>query len=1013
MKTKFFTLFFALVASVGTMFAEEVQIGHLYYILDATNKTAKVTYESQSSNNYHNLTSIDIPASVAYEGKTYSVTSIGSGAFYWCCELASVTIPNSVTEIGWQAFYYCQELTAVTMGNGVISIGKKAFFDCYKLKSVTFGNSVTSIGESAFYGCSGLTNVEIPNSVTSIGNSAFYTCYRLTSVTLGDRVTSIGSSAFRDCSDLASVIIPNSVTEIGEYAFGGCKKLTSVAIGNSVTELGGGAFSGCTSLSDITIPNSVTSIGGSAFHGCTSLTSITIGNSVKTIGSSAFKGCENLNSIILPSSLSKIEKSAFYGCTGLTSITCRATLPPVCGEESFEEVNRFIPLYVPSQSIEYYKNATIWSEFYSIQAISGGTIDDGQSTDTTTVAGGDFVFVSNQNSSTIGLTSLASHQTLEYSTDGTRWYPMTTSTTIPLNNGASLYVRGKLTGNNTIEDYTQFTITGSVAAKGNINCIWDYENLNAPLKERCGWRMFRNCEGLSDVTQIALPATILANACYQDLFFECTNIHFSPQLPATIMAQECYRGMFVRCTNLEVMPLLPSIALADSCYMDMFSECSNLKTISALPASVLTPKCYSGMFYGCTSLTSAPQLSATTLAASCYANMFEGCTNLTSAPALPATTLANWCYYRMFFGCKSLETAPALPAATLTSGCYYKMLKQCTNLKNIKCLATDISADQCLTEWVKTVSSSGTFVKHHDMNSWPSGMNGIPNGWTVNGVVPYTIYFDANGGVIPTSGNMGTTPANNVSELSSDRKTGYVVVYSGDASFSEMRSDCPTCQGHTFLGWFTDKTGGVQVYDATGMCVNGSYWDASNRWIGTTDLQLYAQWSINSYTITWLQDDGSLIDRTAVLYGQMPTHAAPTKEPTSEYTYTFAGWYPEVVVVTGSATYIATYSINAKSYTVTYLDWDGTELYVEQVEEGHDAVGPPTVPSRDGYTFIGWSRPLSNIQSNLIVVAQYELNTSFRDVRIDNLTPFKFIHNSQLLIQQGDKTYNAQGARVK
>ena len=57
----------------------------------------------------------------------------------------------------------------------------------------------------------------------------------------------------------------------------------------------------------------------------------------------------------------------------------------------------------------------------------------------------------------------------------------------------------------------------------------------------------------------------------------------------------------------------------------------------------------------------------------------------------------------------------------------------------------------------------------------------------------------------------------------------------------------------------------------------------------------------NSYTITWKNDDGSVIDTTTVEYGVVPTHADATKATTAEYTYTFAGWTPEIVAVTGDA----------------------------------------------------------------------------------------------------------------
>jgi hypothetical protein len=59
------------------------------------------------------------------------------------------------------------------------------------------------------------------------------------------------------------------------------------------------------------------------------------------------------------------------------------------------------------------------------------------------------------------------------------------------------------------------------------------------------------------------------------------------------------------------------------------------------------------------------------------------------------------------------------------------MFRNCTNLNKITMLATDVSATACLTNWVSGVASKGTFVKHIDMNSLPSGDNGIPTGWTI------------------------------------------------------------------------------------------------------------------------------------------------------------------------------------------------------------------------------------------------------------------------------------------
>ena len=177
--------------------------------------------------------------------------------------------------------------------------------------------------------------------------------------------------------------------------------------------------------------------------------------------------------------------------------------------------------------------------------------------------------------------------------------------------------------------------------------------------------------------------------------------------------------------------LLPATTLANYCYYNLFQGCAYLTTAPELPSTTLFDSCYNGMFDNCTRLTVAPELPATTLASYCYNYMFVACRSLTTAPELPATTLANYCYSRMFQGCTSLTAAPELSATTLKIQCYSNMFQNCTSLNSITCLATNISATNCLKDWVSGVASSGTFTKAASMTSWPSGNNGIPNGWTV------------------------------------------------------------------------------------------------------------------------------------------------------------------------------------------------------------------------------------------------------------------------------------------
>ena len=190
--------------------ASGTSVDGIWYNFNYDNLTAEVTYQGDKYISYPDRYSgeVVIPSSVTYNSKTYTVTSIGKGAFFLCNGLTSVTIPNSVTSIGWSAFYDCKGLTGeLIIPNSVTGIGSFAFLQCTGLTSVTIPNSVTSIGDGAFGSCTGLTSVTIPNSVTSIGVLAFADCTGLTSVTnYATTPQSINSNVFDNVNKSTCVL---------------------------------------------------------------------------------------------------------------------------------------------------------------------------------------------------------------------------------------------------------------------------------------------------------------------------------------------------------------------------------------------------------------------------------------------------------------------------------------------------------------------------------------------------------------------------------------------------------------------------------------------------------------------------------------------------------------------------------------------------------------------------------------------------------------------------------------
>lgn len=201
-----------------------------------------------------------------------------------------------------------------------------------------------------------------------------------------------------------------------------------------------------------------------------------------------------------------------------------------------------------------------------------------------------------------------------------------------------------------------------------------------------------------------------------------------------------FYALFIRCTSLTKAPVLPATTLANDCYNSMISGCTSLTEAPVLPATTLAENCYYRMFQGCTSLTKAPELPATKLAQECYFSMFFGCTSLAEAPALPATTLAKSCYDFMFYGCTSLTKAPELQATTLAQYCYSSMFKGCSNLDEVRChmpssySSSDVS--NFASDWLLNVASTGTFYTNADAK-WSSGASGIPQNWTRHALADY------------------------------------------------------------------------------------------------------------------------------------------------------------------------------------------------------------------------------------------------------------------------------------
>ena len=211
----------------------------------------------------------------------------------------------------------------------------------------------------------------------------------------------------------------------------------------------------------------------------------------------------------------------------------------------------------------------------------------------------------------------------------------------------------------------------------------------------------------------------------------------------------------------------------------------------------------------------------------------------------------------------------------------------------------------------------------------------------------YTVTFK-NGDDVLQSGPVeyGTTPA-----------------YTGDTP----TKDATAQYTYTFAGWdkVLSPVTGAETYNAT----------------FTPNLR--------SYNVTFKNGD-DVLQSGLVAYGTTPAYegSTPTKAATAQYTYTFAGWNPELASVTGEAVYTAQFTPVTRSYTVTFKNGD------DVLQSGSVAYG--TTPAYEGstptkaataqytYTFNGWNPAIEEVTGNATYYATFTQNLRSYTVTFKN-----------------------------
>ena len=877
------------------------------------------------------------------------VTTIGDEIFRGCTNLKSVTLnSNAITSANYTSKknicnIFGSQVTEYILGEDVTEIGEYAFYGCKNITSVSFSDNLNKISHHAFSGCEGLKTIVLTNNVTEIGNNVFEGCSNMETITLSKDLSTIGGEAFKKCKSLLSIEIPYTLTAIGIDAFVGCEKLEKVI----VRDLNGwckidfkNRFSNPlafahhyyinenTEIEDLNIPEGIGSIGKYAFYGASFIKSCVIPKDIKEISSHAFRDCESLRSLSLAEGVESINEYAFYYCKKLEVVEIPNSVTSI-DNNAFGATN-LNSLYV-SSGVTSIGQGAFMGVTYPIKTI---WFSNNPPSGYANAAADNINYVPSEQYKSLTSKKIYPYLSSYFVVDGVKYVPISPSertcdvidccydnTSENINIGKEVIHKGVPMTVKNINSYafTNNTYTKKVNLEqdGNISddafqyCT-NIEELNIANNGGIGAGAFRECRGLKNVT-----------------------IDCSDDIGVSAFIDSDIHG------TLKI---------------------SNRGNIQSLAFNHVTGE-YKAI------VDNKGEISD---------NVFLNSTGLKDIIIGEDVTKLG---YRAFYGCTELDSITiGSRVETIGKDAFYN----CKKITKIVCRATtppvcDVMALDDINKWNCTLSvPKGSLAAYQQAPQWkefffinddvtpPTPVTYMLI-YVVDGI-EYKIYEIEEGATItpepaPTKEGYtfsgwseipATMPAHDVTVTGSFTINKYKLTYKVDgAEYKSYELEygtkitpepAPTKEGYTFSGW-SEIPATMPAHDVT---VTGTF-------------------AINKYKLIY-KVDSEVYKTLSYDYGATITpEPAPTKEG-----YTFSGWseIPETMPA-HDVTVTGTFAIN--KYKLVYKV-DG-EVYKTLSYNYGATITPEPAPTREGYTFSGWSEiPATMPAHDVTVTGTFSVN---------------------------------------